>query len=175
MTGLQRRRPRFWACGFACVLLVSCSSSSGDKVVDERSFLTIRPVVNTLSPPCPAMNDAKAPTTMLTMMRGGAVVCYEAGAAGLDANDVANATALASATSGLWEVTANLTDDGGSRMGTLARQVGTGGQIVIVVDGAAVGAPRLESTNFVFPVRIVITVNADQAGAERLADRLNHR
>lgn len=100
------------------------------------------------------------------------MACYQLGAAVVDAKDFTNATATMDSTTHLWEVGASTTADATDRMSAMARQVGIGGQMVIVVDGVVASAPRWETTEF--PGRAVITGLADERAADGLANRINH-
>ena len=57
-------------------------------------------------------------------------------------------TVTSSATTQLSEVQFELTAAGIKRWNALARTVGVGGQLTIVVDGAIKSAPRMEVTDF---------------------------
>jgi preprotein translocase subunit SecD len=62
-----------------------------------------------------------------------------------------------------------LTTDGAARFDALARDVGTGGQIAVVVDGRVVSAPRLAGGP---PPNKGVVTGLDEPTARGLADRL---
>ncbi|MFN2504151.1 MAG: hypothetical protein ABR540_07970 [Acidimicrobiales bacterium] len=130
------------------------------------SFFAIRPILGRSDPPCPA----GSPTVLAEVREGQETACYEVGLPGLGAGDVTNARALPERTPGTWAVEFTLSDPGLAGFNALARMVGVGGQVAVVVDGRLVNAPHLASPSL--PAKGVIT-GLDEQFARTLADRLD--
>jgi len=101
---------------------------------------------------------------------GQVVVCYEMGPVAVDAGAVTSAAVVSDGAAPTAGVTFELSPAGTSRWNAMARTAGVGAQVAIVVDGAIVGAPTLQTTDF--PGKGVVT-GLDPAAAQRLAGRLN--
>lgn len=146
--------------GAACALLAGCGGSTRDS-----SYFAMRAVTSRTSPPCvaPALGAASSRNLPVT-------ACYALGPTALDAHDVNSAVVRPNTATQTVEVEVELTAAGVERFNALARAVGVGGQAAVLVDGAIVSVPRLDTTDF--PGKAVIT-GLDLAAAQRLASRLN--
>jgi preprotein translocase subunit SecD len=99
---------------------------------------------------------------------GNEVACLQVGPPGLDADDVATASARLDRSGGRWEVEFALTTEGASRLSALRRDADPDGQVAILVDGQVVSVPKLADG----PTTRGIVPGLDEASARRLADRL---
>ena len=127
------------------------------------SFITIRPVIRELPPPC-------APPALTEKRDGLAVGCFEVGPAEVDASDVKSAAVVTDRATNLPAVEFSLSSTGTDRFNSMARMVGVGGQAAFVVDGVVVSAPHFDTTDF--PGNGVVT-GLDGAQAAQLVKRLN--
>jgi preprotein translocase subunit SecD len=146
----------------AAVVLIAACSHPGPK--SDASYFTIRPVTRQVPPPCrsPALAERNSE---------GEGACFELGPVAVDATDVASAAVTASPSTSAPEVQFQFSGRGTDRFNALARTVGVGGQVAIVVDGAVASAPRLDTTEF--PGSGVVTGLTPDAAAW-LVHRLNH-
>jgi preprotein translocase subunit SecD len=90
------------------------------------------------------------------------------GPPGLDADDVATASARQERGGGRWEVEFTLTAEGSSRLGMFRRDSGPEGRVALLVDGQVVAVPILADG----PAAGGIVPGPDEATARRLVDRL---
>ena len=131
--------------------------------MDNHAYFGIRAIEGQTDPPC------KAPA-LPQVQNGRSVRCYQLGPSQVDAADVASATAVPDRSTGAASVNFDLSPDGTEQFNALARSVGVGGQLAIVVDGRVVSSLTLETTDF--PGRGVVSGLSSDA-ANRLATRLN--
>ena len=153
--------------------------ANGLHMVDEKAwrevssrpaepFFSIRPVLRFTAAPCGPPTGQS--TTVLAEVHDGVEVgCYEVGAPSVTAADVKSASAKVDRGPEQWVVEFTLSDPAEDRLNVLARSVGVGGQIAVVVDGRVQGAPRIASLSL--PGRGLVP-GLDEIGARRLADRL---
>jgi hypothetical protein len=137
--------------------------------ISGDSFLLVRPVLRRVGPPCAAVVVGHSAAVLPEVREGEEVACFEVGPPGLEASDVARARAGADQAGGLWHVELTLSARGASRADALARMVGAGGQLAVVVDGRVVSAPVLATSSLRGPVMVT---GLDERSARDLAGRL---
>jgi preprotein translocase subunit SecD len=103
------------------------------------------------------------------MQGGQEVACYEVGPDGLSADDVAGATASLDRGTGRWQVDFTLTGPGAAHFDSVARSMGPGRQLAIVLDGRLLSAPTLLTAS---PPMTGTVTGLDEQAARSLADRL---
>lgn len=156
----------------ATAATIPAPAAATTRPVDPTSFFAIRPVLAQLPPPCPSNGPTPGLAVLAQLTGGAAVACYEVGPVAVDAHDVASATARTDPTNGGWFVQFTLTREGTARFNAAAAALGVGHQLAVVVDGAVVNAPQLDTVNFPGAGRIT---GFDASGAQALADRLQHQ
>jgi hypothetical protein len=134
----------------------------------ENSYFLLRPVQGRSAPPCPAGPSGPMAPVVAEKVDGNEVACLQVGPPGLDADDVATASARLDRSGGRWEVEFALTTEGASRLSALRRDADPDGQVAILVDGQVVSVPKLADG----PTTRGIVPGLDEASARRLADRL---
>ena len=110
--------------------------------LSDDSFFSVRPVVRSTQPPCAHAPHAGS-LVVVEMEVGRELTCYEVGPPAVGPDDVAGATARMDPVTGKWHVDFTLTAQGSARFDGVARVVGGGGQLAMIVDGRLVSAPRL--------------------------------
>ncbi len=146
---------------------VACSGGSGGGAAKpkDRSFVLFQPVIEQLpAAPCPP------PAVPEKDRNGSALRCYQLGPPSVTGNDIAAAAAV-DGLGGAWEVAFDLTAAGTQAFNAMAAQVGLGNRIAIVLDGAVISAPTLETTQF--PGKGRIAGDFTPAQARELAKRLD--
>ena len=134
----------------------------------ENSYFLLRPVQGRSTPPCPAGPAGPMAPVVAEKVDGKEVACLQVGPPGLDADDVATASARQDQAGGHWEVEFTLSTEGSSRLSALRRDAAPDGHVAIIVDGQVVSAPKLADG----PTTRGIVSGLDEATARRLADRL---
>ncbi len=132
-------------------------------VPPTNNYFLLLPVRGRSAPPCPV-----SPLVYPERTGGQDVACYEVAGPRVNADDVETAVAREERGSGRWAVEYTLTAAGVAGMEALFREVGAGGQFVIVVDGRLASAPRVEG----LPAAKGIVTGLDEPTARSLADRL---
>jgi hypothetical protein len=133
----------------------------------ENSYFLLRLVHGRSAPPCPAGPSGPMAPVVAEKVDGKEVACLHVGPPGLDADDVASASAREERAGG-WVVEFTLTTEGSSRLSALRRDAAPDGHVAILVDGQVVSVPNLADG----PTTRGIVSGLDEATARRLADRL---
>lgn len=134
----------------------------------QNSYFLVRPVQGRSAPPCPAGPSGPMAPVVAEKVDGKEVACLLVGPPGLDADDVATASARQDRAGGHWEVEFTLTTEGATRWSLLRRDADPDGHVAILVDGQVVSVPKLADG----PTTRGIVSGLDEATARRLADRL---
>lgn len=137
--------------------------------ISGDSFFHLHPVLKRSDPPCSAQSPAPPAVVLRQLSAGAEVACYEVGRPGLEADDVIRARARPDLNPGVWQVELTLSAQGTARLDALARQVGAGGQLAVVVDELVVSAPVLATASLRGPV---VVTGLDEQAARDLARRL---
>lgn len=137
--------------------------------ISGDSFFHFHPVLDRSDPPCSAQSPPPPAVVLRQLSAGAEVACYEVGPPGIEADDVTRATARPDQNPGVWQVELTLSAQGTARVDALARQVGAGGQIAVVVDERVVSAPVLATASLRGPI---VVTGLDEQAARDLARRL---
>ena len=142
---------------------------SSQVLTSENSYLLLRPVTGRLDPPCPGPSTGgPSDPVVAERVAGQELACYRVGPPLFFPGSVASATAVPILPDGdRWVVAVRPNAEGRRALETLARQPGA--QVVVLVDGEVVAAPRLDASM----VDEVLVTGLDESAARKLADRLN--
>lgn len=138
--------------------------------ISGESFFHLHPVLNRSDPPCSGQPPAPPAVVLRQLSAGVEVACYLVGPPGLEGGDVTRATARPDQNPGAWQVELIFSAQGMARLDALARQVGAGGQLAVVVDELVVSAPVLATASLRGPVMVT---GLDEQAARDLARRLD--
>jgi hypothetical protein len=133
-------------------------------VPSPTAWLGFLPVRERAAPPCRPIQEL----WLAEVRAGQEVACYKVGGPGLNAGDIASATARQDRPSGTWTVELILTEPGTARLAALFRDVGAGGQYAIVVDGKLVSVVRFDGA----PSPKALITGLDEKMATMIVDRL---
>jgi len=151
------------------VVLTACSSDK--KASDSGRFLSLRPVLDTSAPPCPAGSSGNAEPVLPLVKDGKAAECLRLGSPVVDDRDVRTASYSYNLDQAQPEVGIVLGSTGAANLDDFA--AGHMGQrLAVVYKGKLATAPVIRTSSFVG--RIVVT-GLSKAEAEDLFNRLKQK
>ena len=136
-------------------------------LTSKNSYFLVRPVIGRSDPPCSVTEGGPLAPIVVQKRDNQEVACYRLGWPLINADSVGTAAAREDVTSGAWEVAVTLTTVGKVSYQRLVDQVGTQGELAVVVDGEVVAVVRTQDPGPEF-----VVTGLGEPAALRLAERL---